>query len=118
LGTIGSGWMGYVMNVKRRSMRHAVSHQSPLNARAFAASQPPVCPEHGKSTFALQNALAIGMIHADFLDTTQDILSSGPSVVAVISQAAGEVRRAFSFSKSHARCMIDNGVWRWKNGII
>ena len=100
-------------------MKPAVPQPDERHTEAFTALSLRVCSRREKSAYFLHREPADIMVYEVFLDTRQDLLHTIVGVVEAIAQRGGERRRAFSFSKSHARCMSDNGVWRrWDEPFI
>jgi len=81
------------------------------HTRAFPAPPPLVRPESGKSVSCASDAPEKGELHRDFRDTVFEIVSVVRPEVVATSPEAGGTRRAFFFSKHHARCVSVSRDW-------
>jgi hypothetical protein len=97
--------------------RTLFAHEGGWN-RTFSAPPPRVRPEHEQSAFSALSGAAKRACCWVFLDTEWAMVYLNSSGMVTDSLTDDGALRAFFFSKSHARCRIDNGERRWKNGII
>ncbi len=72
---------------------------------AFPAPPPRVRQMPGKSVSCASDAPTKPVFQQDSLDTEWEILSAYRPDVVVTSPVAGATRRAFFFSKLHAKCV-------------
>jgi hypothetical protein len=72
---------------------------------ACTAPPPQVRQKPGKSVYWASDEPENVECHRDFLDTVWEIVSTVRLEVVAKSSAAGGTRRAFFFSKHHARCV-------------
>ena len=81
---------------------------------AFTAPSPPVWSRHDICPFFLPFPPTNLLFSEDFLDSILHIRSPYTTREEVSVQGAGRARRAFSFSKHHARRILDTGQGqRW-----
>jgi hypothetical protein len=97
---------------KRIVLKQAVKAATLLSTEVFPSPSPLVCAQHGKSLNFLPFSQIGVMFSQDFLDKSSHRHYSFSMNDEVIGQTARTLWRAFSFSKSRARCLVERRVWR------